>query len=98
MRVQVPGLRDERLLVGIAVGQQCAVGGDDQGVSMRANADFVDHPPHLLEAEFANQPSRRLIETRQMNGKRRRRQQILVDTNRRHGDAVDRQVAAATGW
>ena len=68
---------------------QGAVRRDDEGEAVVADANLIDHPPHLLEAELADQPARGLIEARQVNGKRRRRQQVVVDTNRRHGDAVD---------
>ena len=61
-------LRDERLLVGIAVRDQLAVGRDDHREAVLADADAVDHPPHLLEAELADEPAGRLVEARQVDG------------------------------
>ena len=55
-------LRDERFLVRVAVGDERAVGRDDQREAALADADAVDHPPHLFEAEFADQPAGRLVQ------------------------------------
>jgi hypothetical protein len=48
---------------------------------LRANPDLVDHPPHLLQAELADEPAGRLIEASNER-KRCRRQQVVVDANR----------------
>jgi hypothetical protein len=53
----VPRQRDERLLVGVAVRDQLAVRREHHGVPVRADPDAVDGPPHLLEAELADEPA-----------------------------------------
>ncbi len=88
----VARLRDQRLLVGVAVRDQLAARGDDQREAVIADADLIDHPPHFFEAELADEPAGRLVQVRQADGEHRRRQQILVDADRRHRDAVDRQL------
>ena len=57
----------------------------------------VDHPPHLFEAELADQPAGRLVEARQRNGEDARRQQVVVDADRRHRDAVEDERRVASG-
>ena len=93
----VARLRDERLLVGIAVRDQLAVGRDDQREAVLADADLIDHPPHLFEAELADEPAGRLVQARQVDGEDDGRQQVLVDADRRHRDAVDDQRARLSG-
>ena len=88
----VGGLGHERLLVRVAVRDELAVSGDDQRVAAVADADAVHHPPHLFEAELADQPARGLVQTLQMEGERRGGQQILVDADRRHHHAVHGQL------
>jgi hypothetical protein len=78
-------------LVGVAVRDQLAAGGDDHREAVSADADLIDHPPHFLEAELAGQPPGRLVQGAQADREDRGRQQILVDADRRHRDAVDRQ-------
>ena len=97
MAAHVARLRDQRLLVGIAVGDQLAVGRDDQREAVLADADAVDHPPHFFEAELADQPAGRLVEPRQVDGEDAGRQQVVVDADRRHRDAVDRPARASFG-
>ena len=50
-------LRDARLLIGIAVRNEGAIAGDDHGETTVAEPDAVDHPPHLFEAELADEPA-----------------------------------------
>ena len=94
VRAHVGRLGDERLLVGIAVGDERAVRGDDQGVAVGADADPVDHLPHFFEAELADEPAGGLVQARQANDEHRRRQQVVVHPDRGHGDAaeIDRRV------
>ena len=67
----VARLRDERLLVRIAVRDRARrSGATHQREAVLADADPIDHPPHLFEAELADQPARRLVEPRQMDGER----------------------------
>ena len=46
---QIVAARDARLLVGVAVRDQLAVGCHDQRVALVADANLVDHPPHFFE-------------------------------------------------
>ena len=41
---------------GVAVREQLAFAGDDERVALLADADAVDHPPHLLEVQTADEP------------------------------------------
>ena len=86
------GLRDQRLLVGVTVRDQLAAGRDDHREPVIADADLVDHPPHFFQAELAGEPAGRLVQVREPDREHRGRQQVLVDANRRHRDAVDRQL------
>ena len=90
-RVRRHGARlgDERLLVGVAVRDQLASRRDDHRVAMLADADAVDHAPHLLERELASQPAGALVQAREADDERRRRQEIFVDADRRHVHALD---------
>src|SRR5262249_43258210 len=72
---------DERLLVRISVRDQLAVRSDDQGIPAPADSNLIDLLPHLLEADFSNEPSRPLIQPLEMNRERRRGQEILVETD-----------------
>ena len=92
MAAHVARLRDERLLVGVAVRDELAAGRDDQREAVLADADPIDHPPHFFEAELADEPAGRLVQARQVDREDRRRQQVVVDADRRHRDAVDRQL------
>jgi len=91
LAAHVAGLRHQRLLVRIAVCDELAAWPDDQRKAVVADSDLIDHPPHFFEADLAGQPARRLIQTRQVNRERRRREQVLVDFDRRHRHAVDRE-------
>ena len=93
----VARLRDERLLVGVAVRDQLAVGRDDQREAVLADADAVDHPPHLFEAELADEPAGRLVQAREVDGEQRGRQQVLVDADRRHRRRRRWSAAASFG-
>ena len=44
----------------------------------------IDHPPHFLEAELADEPAGRLVQARQVDGEDAGRQQVVVDADRRH--------------
>ena len=92
MAADASRLRDERLLVRIAVGDERAVRRDDQREAVLADPDAVHHPPHLFEAELADQPACRLVEPRQVDGEDRCRQLIVVDADRRHRHAVRRST------
>ena len=91
-RRHVARLRDERLLVRVAVRDQRAVRGDDHRVAVLAEADAVDHAPHLLEVELAGEPARGPVQAREMDAERRCGEEIFVDAHRRHQHAVDRQL------
>ena len=95
MARQIPPLRDERLLVGIAVRDERAVGPDDQRKAVRADADLIDHLPHFFEAEFADKPAVGPIEARQVHREDRRGQQVFVHVDRRHLDSVERHLGGA---
>src|SRR5207247_6699581 len=66
--------------------------GHPHRVAVPADADLVDHPPHLFETELAGEPACGLVQTLQMDREGRRRQQIPVDADGRHGHAVKRQA------
>ena len=70
---------------------ELAAGGDDHREAVVADPDLVDHPPHFFEAELAGKPARRLVQAGEPDGEHGRRQQIFVDADGRHRDAVDRQ-------
>ena len=53
--LEIVAARDARLVVGVAVGDQLAVRRDDERISLIADTDAVDHPPHFLEADFADE-------------------------------------------
>ena len=93
MAAHVARLRDQRLLVGIAVRDQLAVRGDDQRVAVLADADAIDHPPHFFEAELAGQPAGRLVEVRQVDGEHRR----SAAGPRRRGSATSRRRRSSAG-
>jgi hypothetical protein len=57
MAAHVAGLRDERLLVRVAVRDQLAARRDDERVAVLADPDLIDHPPHLFEADFTGKPA-----------------------------------------
>ena len=57
---EVVAAGDARLLVGIAVRDQLAVGGDDERVALLADPNPIDHPPHFFEADLADERSRAL--------------------------------------
>jgi hypothetical protein len=85
----VRGLGDQRLLIWIAVGDQPPVRRDDHREAARANADLVDHPPHFLQVELADQPARRLVEAGQPHTEDAGRKHVFVDAERRHQHAGD---------
>ena len=70
---------------------ELAVGRDDHRIAVLADPDTVDHPPHLFETRFRDQPAGGLIQARKVNGEDRGGQQIGVDTNRGHLHAADRE-------
>ena len=90
----VAHLSDERLFVRVAVREQLPVRCDDHREPVGADANLIDHPPHLFEPEFADQPAGGLTEACEMNGEIRRRQQVVVNPHGRHGDAVQHQRSA----
>ena len=94
MAADVVGLGDQRLLVGVAVRDQGPVGRRDQREPALPDPDAIDHAPHLLEVQFTDQPAGRLVEAHQRHGEHARRQQVVVDAQRRHRDAIehDRRV------
>ena len=100
----VARLRDERLLVGIAVRDERAVGRDDQREAVLADADAVDHPPHFLEAELADQPAGGLVEARQVDGEDassaagRRRRGSATSTTPSSVDGAPARESATRGW
>ena len=55
-------LRHERLLVRIAVRDERSVWSHDQREPLLADANPIDHAPHLFEAHLADQPTGRLTE------------------------------------
>ena len=55
--LEVVAACDTRFLVRVAVGDEPAVGRDDQRVALLSHADPIDHPPHFLEADPANERS-----------------------------------------
>ena len=84
MAAHVARLGDERFLVGIAVRDQFTARPDDLRVSRFADADLIDHPPHLFEAELAGEPAGGLIQVREPDREHRGRQHVLVDPDWRH--------------
>ena len=76
---------DPRLLVRVAVGDQLAALGDHHRVPLLADTDLGDHSPELFEADRADQPPVRLGERRDRQRDGRRRQQVVVDGDRRDG-------------
>ncbi len=94
MTADVRGLGDQRLLVGVAVRDQGAVGRGDEGEPVLADADVVDDAPHLLEVQLADEPAGGLIEAGQADREDAGRQEVVVDPDRRHRDALehDRRV------
>ena len=100
-RAHVARLRDERLLVGIAVRDQLAVGRDDQREAVVADADLIDHPPHFLEAELADEPAGGLVQVRQRGWRRPtsaaglRRRGSATSTRRRSSSCASFGIADA---
>jgi hypothetical protein len=94
LRREIIAARDARLLVRVPMRDQLAVCRDHEGVSLLADANLIDHPPHFFEIEFAGQPAGRLVEVGQPDRKRRGREQLVIDPDRRHQHAVDADGAA----
>ena len=59
-------------------------GATTRAIAVLADADAVDHPPHFLEAELADEPAGRLVQTLQAEREHAGRQQVVVDADRRH--------------
>ena len=79
---------DARLRRRVAVREQLAVAGDDQRVALLADADAVDHPPHLFEVQPADEPSA-AVRSIEANRDDRRRQKVVVNGEARHQRALD---------
>ena len=84
-------------LSGIAVRDQRAVRGDDEREAVLADPDAIDHPPHFLEAELADQPAGRLVEAGQVDGEDRGRQQSSSTPDWRHRRRRRSCVASSSG-
>ena len=78
--------RHTRLLVGVAMGDQLTVGGDDEGIALIADANLIDHPPHFFKADLADERSRVLPELGQLDAHDGCRQEIVVDADGRERD------------
>ena len=79
---------DPGLLVRIAMGNQLALGGDDERVALLADSDSIDHVPHFFEVDLTHEPSRRASDMHQANSDDACGQEIVIDGNRRHRDVV----------
>ena len=84
----VVAARDARFRVRVAVREQLAFVGDDERVAVLADANAVDHPPHLFEVQPADEPAA-AVAVHEPNRDDRRRQQVVVDREARHQRAVD---------